>query len=67
RQRLAEISGMVPGLLSMPPGCAFHPRCRQAMTVCRDRVPVLIESEEGHSVRCWLYGPGAATPDGQEG
>jgi oligopeptide/dipeptide ABC transporter ATP-binding protein len=67
RQRLSEISGMVPGLLNMPPGCAFHPRCRQAMSVCRDRVPVLTESEEGHSVRCWLYGPGAAMLDGEEG
>jgi hypothetical protein len=35
--------------------------------VCRDRVPVLTESEEGHSVRCWLYGPGAAMLDGEEG
>jgi peptide/nickel transport system ATP-binding protein/oligopeptide transport system ATP-binding protein len=55
RQRLSEIQGMVPGLLNMPGGCAFHPRCRHAMDVCRSTVPELKETDEGHTVRCWLY------------
>jgi oligopeptide/dipeptide ABC transporter ATP-binding protein len=55
RQRLSEIEGMVPGLMNMPEGCAFHPRCREVMSVCRTRVPELTEPEPGHTVRCWLY------------
>ncbi len=56
RQRLSEIEGMVPGLLNMPEGCAFHPRCRHVMPECRRRVPELTEPEQGHTVRCRLYG-----------
>ncbi len=55
RQRLSEIEGMVPGLLKMPQGCAFHPRCRHAMSECRDRVPGLTEPDSGHMVRCLLH------------
>lgn len=55
RQRLSEIHGMVPGLLHMPGGCAFHPRCEHAMPVCHGTVPDLKETNEGHVVRCWLY------------
>ena len=55
RQRLSEIQGMVPGLLHMPGGCAFHPRCAHAMRVCRSTVPDLKETDDGHAVRCWLY------------
>jgi oligopeptide/dipeptide ABC transporter ATP-binding protein len=43
RQRLAEIEGMVPGLLQMPSGCAFHPRCGHVMDVCRRTVPALVD------------------------
>ena len=55
RQRLMEIQGMVPGLLHMPDGCAFHPRCQQVMSVCRSTVPELKPVDAGHHVRCWLY------------
>ena len=55
RRRLSEIQGMVPGLLNMPGGCAFHPRCRHALDVCRSMVPELKETDDGHTVRCWLY------------
>ena len=29
RERLAEISGVVPSLYDLPEGCTFHPRCRR--------------------------------------
>jgi peptide/nickel transport system ATP-binding protein/oligopeptide transport system ATP-binding protein len=64
RQRLAEIKGMVPGLLDLPRGCRFHPRCPQVMEVCRDRLPDLFSVGNGHRVRCWLYGePGDPTAE----
>jgi peptide/nickel transport system ATP-binding protein/oligopeptide transport system ATP-binding protein len=54
-RELLEIKGMVPGLLQLPKGCAFHPRCTRAFERCRREVPLLREMEKGHLVRCWLY------------
>lgn len=54
-RELSEIKGMVPGLLNLPQGCAFHPRCRQAFARCREETPELKETNAGHQVRCWLY------------
>jgi oligopeptide/dipeptide ABC transporter ATP-binding protein len=55
RQRLQEISGIVPSLYELPPGCSFCPRCPEAMAMCRDRTPELVDLGDGHRVRCWLY------------
>jgi peptide/nickel transport system ATP-binding protein/oligopeptide transport system ATP-binding protein len=55
RKRLEEIKGIVPSLLNLPTGCAFHPRCSHAMDICRHTMPELHEIETGHRVRCWLY------------
>jgi len=52
--RLEAIPGVVPNLLSLPPGCRFAPRCNTVMDVCREKEPPLQEKEPGHSVRCWL-------------
>jgi peptide/nickel transport system ATP-binding protein/oligopeptide transport system ATP-binding protein len=54
--RLPEIPGMVPGLLDLPSGCTFHPRCPEVMEICRGQMPDLFEVGQGHLVRCWLYG-----------
>jgi peptide/nickel transport system ATP-binding protein/oligopeptide transport system ATP-binding protein len=54
-RELLEIKGMVPGLLQLPKGCAFHPRCTRAFERCHREVPQLREMEKGHLVRCWLY------------
>jgi oligopeptide/dipeptide ABC transporter ATP-binding protein len=55
RKRLEEIKGIVPSLLNLPAGCAFHPRCSHVMDICRHTMPELPEIETGHRVRCWLY------------
>jgi len=55
RRRLQEIVGVVPSLYELPTGCSFHPRCPEAMAICRDKSPELIDLGEGHRVRCWLY------------
>ena len=44
--RLNQIPGMMPTLTDIPPGCAFHPRCKISDTVCRAEVPVLIRIDE---------------------
>ena len=58
RERLPSIPGMVPTLAEMPPGCRFHPRCPQAMAVCRERIPPAVEPEPGHRAACFAA-PGA--------
>ncbi len=55
RQRLQEISGIVPSLYDLPPGCSFCPRCLEAKSVCKENVPELIDLGGGHRARCWLY------------
>jgi oligopeptide/dipeptide ABC transporter ATP-binding protein len=51
-ERLEAIPGNVPNPLMLPPGCAFHPRCRYATAECAEREPVLEDGGGGHLVRC---------------
>jgi peptide/nickel transport system ATP-binding protein len=46
--------GAPPSLVDLPPGCAFHPRCRFAMDVCRESVPECQAVDDQHRVACWL-------------
>ncbi len=57
KQRLQEISGVVPIPTHLPQGCLFHPRCPKVMEHCRTTLPALKSSgkQDGHHVRCWLY------------
>jgi len=43
-----------PNPLDLPSGCYFHPRCKEAMSNCSEKIPVLQNSGED-SVRCLLY------------
>lgn len=54
-ERLEAIPGTVPNLITPPGGCRFHPRCPYAMEVCKQKVPELVEIEDGHFVACHLY------------
>jgi oligopeptide/dipeptide ABC transporter ATP-binding protein len=53
------VAGEVPSPLAPPPGCHFHPRCRQAMSYCAEREPELADVD-GRLVACHLYASGAA-------
>jgi peptide/nickel transport system ATP-binding protein len=54
--RLTAIRGSVPDPYSVPTGCPFHPRCRQAIKgVCDQKTPPFLETQPGHQVRCVLY------------
>ena len=50
--RLEAIPGNVPNPMSLPPGCAFEPRCGHAAADCRSAVPALAETGDGHYSRC---------------
>jgi oligopeptide/dipeptide ABC transporter ATP-binding protein len=54
RQRLTAIGGQPPDLSVLPLGCAFHPRCTDAVDKCRGEAPPETGAENGHSARCWV-------------
>jgi oligopeptide/dipeptide ABC transporter ATP-binding protein len=54
RQRLTAIGGQPPDLSMLPLGCAFHPRCAEAIDKCRAEAPPETGAEKGHSARCWV-------------
>jgi oligopeptide/dipeptide ABC transporter ATP-binding protein len=58
-QRLNVISGNVPNLLRLPPGCRFAPRCPHVMAICRETQPTLEPVGKSH-VACWLHKPNVA-------
>jgi len=41
--------------IRLPQGCRFHPRCPQAMDVCRAREPVLRQVSAERQVACHLH------------
>ncbi|WP_102273695.1 ABC transporter ATP-binding protein [Cytobacillus massiliigabonensis] len=53
--RLDSIPGNVPTPANMPAGCKFAPRCSSVMEVCKEADPELIQMEQGHKCRCFLY------------
>jgi oligopeptide/dipeptide ABC transporter ATP-binding protein len=53
KKRLQSIEGSPPNPLSLPAGCAFHPRCPHAMDLCREKAPPMVTSK-GSDVACWL-------------
>jgi peptide/nickel transport system ATP-binding protein len=60
---LHYIPGSPPDLVAPPSGCRFHPRCPDAMAVCRAVDPVEVAVGNGR-VSCWLHGPDGLIPDG---
>jgi oligopeptide/dipeptide ABC transporter ATP-binding protein len=54
--RLPQIGGQPPSLLSLPQGCRFKPRCPHAFGKCSE-LPTLeqrLPKAKGHADRCWL-------------
>jgi peptide/nickel transport system ATP-binding protein len=52
---LVQIEGAMPRLNAIPPGCAFHPRCPQAMARCAQQRPELASTGTANRAACWLY------------
>ncbi|MEM7356031.1 MAG: ABC transporter ATP-binding protein [Acidobacteriota bacterium] len=72
---LAGIPGRVPDPGELPGGCSFHPRCHEALDVCRQEAPGRLSAQGGaaagtadaqHLGRCWLLAendPTSAPPE----
>ena len=56
RMRRIILEGEVPNPAAPPPGCHFHPRCRHARDVCRERAPVLAGAAPGRFAACHFAG-----------
>ncbi len=54
RREIIRLQGELPSPLSPPAGCHFHPRCPEAMEVCRRCYPQWSEVEPGWRVACHL-------------
>jgi oligopeptide/dipeptide ABC transporter ATP-binding protein len=56
RARLRPIRGQPPSLITIPPGCPFHPRCPYVFERCRtERPPLMVAyGQPGHLSACWL-------------
>ena len=53
-EKLIPIPGTPINLLNMPKGCAFCPRCENAMIICIEEVPPEIQMPDGHFASCWM-------------
>jgi len=52
KKKRIVLAGDVPSPLSLPSGCPFHPRCRYAQNVCREKEPAFESYKEGCFAAC---------------
>lgn len=53
-EKLIPIGGTPINLLNMPEGCAFCPRCDEAMKLCLKEVPEELRISDTHLASCWM-------------
>jgi peptide/nickel transport system ATP-binding protein len=56
RQRLQEITGVVPSITAYPSGCRFNPRCPAMTEICREVSPEITPLPADGLVRCHHHG-----------
>lgn len=56
-RKVIRLEGDIPSPSAPPSGCHFHPRCPEAMPICRQTYPHGVSLSTAHRVRCHLYGP----------
>ena len=54
-RQVIRLEGDLPSPANPPAGCHFHPRCLQAMDVCRGKYPERTAISTTHSTHCFLY------------
>ena len=53
-RNLPTISGSVPDMIDLPPGCIFAPRCPKAYDPCLQEPPGTYDVRPDHGARCFL-------------
>ncbi|MGN0031281.1 MAG: ABC transporter ATP-binding protein [Candidatus Gastranaerophilaceae bacterium] len=54
KEKLQTIEGQPPTLSQKINGCKFHPRCKNCMEICTQKIPQLIKINTTHSSACFL-------------
>ena len=54
KERLQSIEGTPINMLNMPKGCAFCPRCKEAMKICLEQLPPEQQINDWHKASCWI-------------
>jgi len=62
KEPLYSITGQPPNLADLPTGCAFHPRCPEAIPRCATEEPRDVPIGTAGVARCWLVNDGVAHP-----
>jgi oligopeptide/dipeptide ABC transporter ATP-binding protein len=57
KEKLLAISGQPPDLATLPGGCAFNPRCPEALPCCATDEPQETHLDQGWRARCWRAEP----------
>jgi len=57
KEKLSAIPGQPPDLATLPAGCAFHPRCAEALPRCASDEPPELRVGDGWAARCWRAEP----------
>ncbi len=55
KRLIIRIEGDLPSPINPPQGCFFHPRCPQAMPVCREEYPEATRISENQQTHCFIY------------
>jgi oligopeptide transport system ATP-binding protein len=55
RGALPSIPGTPPNLMALTSGCAFAPRCTEAMRICEECMPATTLFSETHECACWQF------------
>ena len=48
------LKGEIPSPINIPEGCPFHPRCKDAIEICKTKKPFLRKVTEEHMAACHL-------------
>lgn len=60
---LDTITGQPPSIQQIIEGCKFHPRCKNCMKICTEKVPPEYMTEENHLSSCFLNDSFNRKPD----
>ncbi len=55
KRKIIRIEGDLPSPIHPPKGCFFHPRCPEAMPVCREAYPSPSQLSASHQTSCFIY------------